>query len=143
MTGPTSEDLWRLITDGRDGIVATVNADGTPHLSNIYYLSDPASPTIRFSTTTDRTKGRNLRRDPRAALHVSGADFLHFAVAQGGVTLAIAREPGDAAIDELFEVHSALGVLSDRSGFDEEMLADHRMIVRLGVEKVYGLLIDR
>ncbi|MGO8863047.1 MAG: PPOX class F420-dependent oxidoreductase [Acidimicrobiales bacterium] len=143
MTGPTAEELWRLVVEGRDGVLATINGDGTPHLSNIYYLADQASRTIRISTTTDRAKGRNLRRDPRAALHVSGADFVHFAVAQGAVTLAIAQEPGDAATDELFEVHRALGAASDRSGFDQEMLANHRMVVRLSVDRLYGLLIDR
>jgi PPOX class probable F420-dependent enzyme len=134
------DDLWRLLVEGRDGIVATINGDGTPHMSNVYYLCDPASRTIRFSTTTDRTKGRNLLRDPRAALHVSGANF---AVAQGGVTLAVAEVPGDAATDELFEVHGALGAAGDRSGFDEEMIAEHRMVVRLSVDRLYGLIIDR
>jgi PPOX class probable F420-dependent enzyme len=143
VTGPTSEELWRLVLDGRNGILATINRDGTPHLSNVYYLSDPSNRLIRISTTTDRTKGRNLLRDPRAALHVSGADFVHFAVAQGGVSLAVAQEPGDAANDELYEVHTALGAISDRSGFDEEMLATHRMVVRLSVERLYGLIIDR
>jgi PPOX class probable F420-dependent enzyme len=143
VTGPSSDQLWRLVVEGRNGILATINGDGTPHMSNIYYLADPRSRTIRISTTTDRAKGRNLLRDPRAALHVSGADFVHFAVAQGGATLAIAKEPGDAATDELFEVHSALGAVSDRSGFDEEMVANRRMVVRLSVDRLYGLLIDR
>ena len=143
MTPPFSEDLWRLVSQGRNGIVATINDDGTPQMTNVYYVSNPSDRTIRFSTTTDRAKGRNLLRDPRAALHVAGDDFVHFAVAQGGVSLGIARQPGDAAVDELYEVHSALGAVADRSGFDEEMIAHHRMVVRLRVDKLYGLLIDR
>ena len=39
---------------------------------------------------------------------------------------------------------TALSVRSrDRSGFDEEMVADRRMVVRLSVDRLYGLLIDR
>ena len=80
-----SSELWRVIEGGRNGVVATVGADGTPQLSNIYYLADAAAGLIRFSTTTARAKGRNLQRVPRAALHVAGKDFFNFAVAEGDV----------------------------------------------------------
>jgi len=64
---PESEsELWRIIEGGRNGVVATVGTDGTPQLSNIYYLADAAAGLIRFSTTTARAKGRNLERMPRA-----------------------------------------------------------------------------
>ena len=135
--------LWEIIRGERDGVLATIRAGGMPHLSNVYYLVDPSSDTIRMSTTTVRAKGRHLQRDPRAALYVAGADFLKFAVAEGPVSLAIAEQPGDAAIDELFEVHHRLGAVSRSRGFDDEMIANHRMVVRLQVERVYGLIIDR
>ena len=49
---------------------------------------------MRISTTADRLKARNLARDPRAALHVSGQDFWNYAVAVGDVTLpAVAWSP--------------------------------------------------
>ena len=135
--------LWQIIEDNRDGVLATIRANGTPHLSNVYYLADAASRTIRLSTTTDRVKGRHLLRDPRASLYVAGSDFLKFAVAEGPVSLMIAKEPGDAANNELFEVHRRLGAASDRAGFDDEMISNNRMVVRLHVERVYGLFIDR
>lgn len=136
----TSDDLWQLIRSGRNGIMATINPDGSPHLSNVYYLADTSERAVRISTTTVRAKGRNLLRDPRAALHVSGPDFFHFAVAEGDVSLAIARQPGDAATNELFEVHALLGAASDREGFDEKMIAEGRMVVRMAVTRLYGLL---
>jgi PPOX class probable F420-dependent enzyme len=140
---PSTDRLWDIVTAERDGVLATIRANGTPHLSNVYYLVDDTSRTIRLSTTTDRAKGRNLIRDPRASLYVAGTNFLHFAVAEGSVSLAIATEPGDAAIGELFDVHQRLGAVSDRGGFDDEMIANHRMVVRLHVERVYGLFVDR
>ena len=138
-----TDRMWEIIGGSRDGVLATVRRDGMPHLSNVYYLSDRSTETVRLSTTTDRAKGRNLLRDPRAALYVAGEDFVKFAVAEGPVSLAIAEESGDAAIDELFEVHRALGAATDRSGFDDDMIANRRMVVRLRVERVYGLFVDR
>jgi PPOX class probable F420-dependent enzyme len=135
--------LWQIITDSRTGILATIGADGMPQLSNIYYLSDAAGRVIRFSTTTDRLKGRNLIRDGRASVHVAGKDFFNFAVAEGDVSLAIAREPEDAAVEELFEVHSALGAASSRDGFGADMIAKNRMAVRIAVRRVYGQILPR
>jgi PPOX class probable F420-dependent enzyme len=135
--------LWEIVLGRREGVLGVIGAGGMPHLSNVYYLVDRSTDTIRMSTTTVRAKGRHLWRDPRAALYVAGADFLQFAVAEGHVSLAIAEQPGDAATDELFEVHHELGAATDRAGFDEEMIGDHRMVVRLHVERVYGLIIDR
>jgi len=139
----TANRLWDIVAAERDGVLATIRANGTPHLSNVYYLVDAPSRTIRLSTTTDRAKGRHLLRDPRASLYVAGSDFLKFAVAEGPVSVAIAEAAGDAAIEELFDVHRRLGAVTDRAGFDDEMIANHRMVVRLHVERVYGLFVDR
>jgi PPOX class probable F420-dependent enzyme len=138
-----TEQLWQIVSDRRQGILATIDADGTPQLSNVYYLADRARELIRLSTTTVRTKGRNLLRDPRAALHVAGPDFFNFAVVEGDVSLAIATTPTDAAVEELFEVHSALGAAAGRNGFGDQMVADHRMVVRLTVRRIYGQILDR
>jgi PPOX class probable F420-dependent enzyme len=139
----TTEALWRLIAEGRGGILATTNADGSPQLSNIYYICQGGLREIRFSTTTDRIKGRNLLRDHRAALHVSGANFLNYAVANGSVTLGIPRTPEDPVVDELFGIHQALGAEPARSDFGEQMVAANRMVVRLSATRLYGQLIDR
>jgi PPOX class probable F420-dependent enzyme len=139
----TTEGLWQIVADARNGILATISEDGTPQLSNIYYLCDPSNQLVRFSTTTVRVKGRNLMRDPRGALHVPGPDFFNFAVVAGSVSLTVVQEPNDAAVEKLFEIHAGLGATSGRDGFGEEMLADHRMAVELHVERIYGQMLDR
>jgi len=139
----SNERLWKIVTGARNGILATIDPDGSPQLSNIYYVAGIASPVVRFSTTTLRVKGRNLLRDPRAALHVPGPDFINFAVVTGTASLAVPERPDDDAVDELYEIHSGLGATSGRDGFGERMLADHRMAVRLRVERVYGQILDR
>jgi PPOX class probable F420-dependent enzyme len=137
------ERLWEIASGSRNGVLATIGADGTPQMSNIYYLSDPAASVVRFSTTTVRIKGQNLLRDPRATLHVSGSDFFNFAVLSGSVTLAVPEGPDDEAVDELFEIHSGLGAAAEHDGFGQKMLANNRMAVRLHVERIYGQILAR
>ena len=139
----TAEQMWEIIDGSRNGVVATVDEDGTPQLSNIYFLVDRSARLIRFSTTTVRTKGKNLLRTPRAALYVAGKDFFNYAVAEGSVSLAIARKPDDTAVQELFEVHSALGASLDLTTFGEEMVTAHRMVATIHVARVYGQILDR
>ena len=46
--------------------LATLNGDGSPHVSPIWLERD--GNLVRFSTAEGRAKLRNLRRDPRLAL---------------------------------------------------------------------------
>lgn len=71
----TAERLWQLVASRAQGVLATINKDGSPQLSNVLYVPDAADRLVRISTTADRVKARNLRRDPRAVLHVAGDDF--------------------------------------------------------------------
>jgi PPOX class probable F420-dependent enzyme len=140
---PASDALWSAIATGRDAVLSTVDADGTPHMTNVYYLVDESAAgerVIRVSTTSLRAQGRNLLARPRAALHVAGQDFFNFAVAQGDVSVAQAQTVGDEATDELFDVHSRLQSRTpERPRFDEKMIADRRMVLRIAVTRVYGL----
>jgi len=51
------------------GKLATVRADGRPHLAPVWYVLDDDG-SILFNTGESTVKGRNLRRDPRASLCV-------------------------------------------------------------------------
>jgi hypothetical protein len=96
---------------------------------------------VRISTTADRLKARNLARDPRAALHVPGQDFWHYAVAEGDVTLsAVAAVPGDDACRELLAVHAAFYGEQDADSVSADMIVARRLVVRLQVSHLYGVL---
>jgi PPOX class probable F420-dependent enzyme len=136
-------ELWEIVADSRHGILATVGPDGTPQLSNIYYLVDTRREIVRFSTTTIRAKGRNLLRGSHAAIHVAGRDFFNFAVVTGPVSVAVPHTPDDEAVSKLFEIHEALGATSEPDGFGEQMLADRRMAVQLHVAHIYGQVLHR
>src|SRR6267378_4146815 len=65
-----------------DGILATIKRDGRPQLSNILYFMDEDGR-VKISVTQTRAKTHNLRRDPRASLHVQGRDRYEYLVAEG------------------------------------------------------------
>lgn len=108
------------------------------------YVWDAVERTARVSTTADRVKGRILQRDPRSALHVSGAHFWSYAVAECDAELsAVARVAGDEACRELLEVHSAFyGEIEDKHAFYTQLVNAKRLVVRLRVRRVYGVLLD-
>lgn len=54
----------------RPGILATVRADGRPHVAPVWFDVDEADGSIVFNTGADTVKGRNLARSGRAALCV-------------------------------------------------------------------------
>jgi PPOX class probable F420-dependent enzyme len=53
----------------RTGKLATVRADGRPHVAPIWFLLED-DDSLLFTTGATTIKGRNLRRDPRASLCV-------------------------------------------------------------------------
>lgn len=145
MTDPAGIDdrLLGMIAGTRQGVLATIAADGRPQMSNVLYVWDPDERIARISTTADRAKARNLRRDPRAALHVSGRHFWQFAVADGAVTLSdVAAEPGDAATRELLEMHGVYYGQLDEDDFYRQMIAARRLVVRLHARRIYGVALD-
>ncbi len=149
MKAPGQDELWAMVAGAREGVLATIGRDGLPHLSNVYYITEAAAGDpegariIRISTTSVRAKGRNLLRDPRAVLHVPGRDFFNYAVAEGTVTLGEAKAPGDPALDELYAVDRVFNGEQERPAFDAKMIRDHRMIVRIDVTRLYGLVFPR
>ena len=127
----------------RHGVLTTLKADGRPQLSNIaYHLGDDG--VIRISVTDGRAKTANLRRDPRASLHVTRDDFYAYAVVEGLAELTpVAADPGDATVDELVDYYRAIaGEHPDWADYRRAMVADRRLIVRLRPERAYGMLPD-
>jgi PPOX class probable F420-dependent enzyme len=139
----TEAELWQLVLSERQGVLATVARDGRPQLSSVLYAPDPDSRIVRISTTADRVKARNLARDPRTALHVTGQDFWHYAVAEGDVTLsAVASAPGDDACRELLAVHTSFygEQDADADAVSLDLIAARRLVVRLQVSHLYGVM---
>ncbi|MFC0004677.1 PPOX class F420-dependent oxidoreductase [Micromonospora siamensis] len=133
-----STRLWELFGDRGRGVLVTLRRDGGPQLSNLDYLAEPGL--IRCSTTGDRAKVRNLRRDPRASFHVTTPDGGAYAVAEGTATVGpAATSPDDPAVEELVEVYRRIrGEHPDWVDYRAAMVADGRLVLRLTVDRVYG-----
>jgi PPOX class probable F420-dependent enzyme len=138
------EKLLDVIADHREGVLATIKADGRPQLSNILYVWDAPERTARISTTATRVKARDLRRDQRASLYVAGPHFWSYAVADGDTELiGPTTVAGDEAGRELLLVHSAFYGGLDEDAFFHQMVENQRLVIRLRVTHVYGVVLDR
>jgi PPOX class probable F420-dependent enzyme len=61
-----------LLSGTRTAILSTVRRDGGPHAAPIWFTLD--GDDVLFNTGTGTVKGRNLRREGRAALTVDDSD---------------------------------------------------------------------
>ncbi|MEU3885832.1 TIGR03618 family F420-dependent PPOX class oxidoreductase [Streptomyces sp. NPDC029041] len=125
------------------GTLATVKRSGHPHLTTMVYSWDAASRTVRFSTTADRVKVKHLRREPRAALHVQGADVWSFAVAEGEAEVSeVTAVPGDSVGRELLAMIPAGAEPEDEGTFFRQLVDEQRLVIRLKVDRLYGTVLD-
>ena len=138
-------DLWDLIAGTNAGTLATIKRDGRPQLSDVNYTADAEPRVIRVSPRAPLAKTHNLRRDPRASLHVPTADGSGYAVAEATATLsAVATDEHDATVEELIEVYRLVQGKDhpDWADYRRAMVADQRLVLRLDVERVYGWVME-
>jgi PPOX class probable F420-dependent enzyme len=133
--------LHALLASGHAGVLVTLKSDGRPQLSNVNYVYEPGTRLLRVSITDDRAKTRNLRRDPRASFHAASDDFWSYAVAEGNADLSpVATDPHDATVEELIDVYRLVqGEHPDWDDYRDAMVRDRRIVLRLHVDRVYGL----
>jgi PPOX class probable F420-dependent enzyme len=122
-------------------VLTTLRRDGRPQLSNVLHAVGD-DDVVRVSTTADRAKYHNVRREPWAALKVDGESFWSYAVLEGDVSLsAVAAEPHDPTVDELVELYRSIsGEHSDWDDYRRAMVADRRVVLRLTPTRAYGAL---
>ncbi|MEV5573735.1 PPOX class F420-dependent oxidoreductase [Spirillospora sp. NPDC052269] len=132
--------LRKLLGERSLGALVTLKKDGRPQLSNIVFQYDPDRDLVRISVTDDRAKTRNLRRDPRASLHVSSEDGWSWTVAEGTAELSeVAADVHDATVEELVDLYRSIrGEHPDWDEYRRVMVEERRVVVRLPVEHVYG-----
>lgn len=137
----TQAELSQLLGSQHFGVLAAVRATGHPHLSTVAYVWDPDEHIVRISSTADRLKVRQLRRNPSAALHV-GPDAWSFAVAEGEAEIsAETASPGDSVGTELLSL-LPLPDPTDRAALLEQFVAERRVVIRLRVQRLYGTALD-
>ncbi len=137
----TQQALTDLVAGRSMGVLATIKRDGRPQLSTVVYSFDRDAGLIRVSVTDGRAKTANLRRDPRASFHVGSEDGWAYAVVEGRAELtAPAAEPDDGTVEELVGLYRSLrGEHPDWAEYRQVMVDEGRLVLRLHVERVYGM----
>jgi hypothetical protein len=89
----SGDELDRFLSAGtRTGKLATVRADGSPHVAPIWFILDGED--LVFMTGAETVKGRAMLRDPRVALSVDDEQPpFAFAIIEG--TVSISRDLGE------------------------------------------------
>jgi PPOX class probable F420-dependent enzyme len=135
-------DALSFARDRRQGVLATIRANGRPQLSNILYLPGHGD-TVTISVTDDRAKTVNLRRDPRASLYVVGDTFWQYVVIEAAAELSpVAADPGDDTVEALVAYYRAgQGEHPNWDEYRAAMVADRRLILTLHPERAYGMVL--
>lgn len=127
----------------REGVLVTHRRGGRAQLSNIIYaVGDDGA--VRISITADRAKYKNLRRDPRCELYVSGDNFWKFLVLDAECDLSpVAAERDDPTVEELIAVYrSMVGEHPNWDEYRDSMVKDKRLVARLTPSRAVGLWRD-
>lgn len=129
-----SESLAFLGEGTRTGKLATVRANGRPHVVPMWFVVE--GDDLVFTTWHDSVKTRNLRRDPRAALVVDYEEPPYgYVLVEGTVEFS----------DDLDEVRRVATVVGGRymgkdraEEFGERNGVPGELAVRLHIEKLIG-----
>ncbi|MFG2137952.1 PPOX class F420-dependent oxidoreductase [Streptomyces sp. NPDC048650] len=137
MAHKMTKDEWRMfLSEGtRTGKLATVRADGSPHIAPVWFLMD--GDELVFNTGKETVKGRNIARDGRISLCVDDErPPFSFVVVQGSAEIS-----GDLADVR----HWAARIAARYMGEDraEEFGARNgvpgELLVRVRIEKAVAL----
>ncbi len=129
----TPDEIQVFLSHGtRTAKLATSGPGGQPHVMPVWYVLD--GDELVFTTWGDSVKGRNLRRNPRAAVivdeEVAPYAFVHI---RGHVTLS-------EDLEELLRFATAIGgryMGAERAGeFGRRNAVPGELLVRLRPERV-------
>ena len=135
----TLDEALELVARHRLGVLVTLRRDGRPQTSNVVYALDGRQ--VRVSLTEGRAKTRNLRRDPRGALHVSTPDGSAWAAVEGDAHLSpVTTTPGDDTGRALADLYVAISGSEhpDWDEFHRAMVEERRLLLTLSVTHGYG-----
>jgi PPOX class probable F420-dependent enzyme len=125
-----------FLSDRHQGILATIRRDGRPQLSSVLYFLDDDGR-IKISTRQPTAKVHNLRRDGRAALHVTGQNFYQYIVVEGTVQLV----EGDGILPELRRYYRRVaGEHPDWADYDVAMIREERLLLSISIDRAYGMV---
>ena len=120
-------------------MLITIRSDGRPQSSDVVYCTDTGGFSI--SVTAGRAKTANLRRDPRAVLHISDEKAWSYVSLDGTVELSPpTTTPGDATSDALVDYYERVagGPHPDWGEYRRAMIDEGRLLARFTPTRASG-----
>jgi PPOX class probable F420-dependent enzyme len=134
-----SEKAMKFLSENRNGVLTTFRRNGAAQMSIVtcgLYGSG-----VAFTTTGDRAKLLNMKRDPRCSLLVSKSEWWGFIVLEGHAEIMY-PEDTDAeklrlALRDVYRVASGADH-PDWDEYDRAMIEQVRSAVIVVPEHIYG-----
>lgn len=124
-----SEKARAYLQELRFAVLATINQDGTPQLTTMWYLLEDDG-TITMNTKVGRAKERNMRRDPRISICIE--DDYNFLTING--TVEMIDDPEIAQHDIYRLAARYHGEESAKQQVEEQFSKETRVTLRLKIE---------
>jgi PPOX class probable F420-dependent enzyme len=126
-----SQRARAYLQEVRFAVLATINQDGTPQLTTMWYLLEN-DDTITMNTKVGRTKERNMRRDPRISICVE--DGYKFVTISGTVDMI---DDQKIAHHDIYRLSARYhGEEKARRQMQEQFLKETRVTLRLKPESI-------
>lgn len=129
----------RFAAENHNAVLTCYRRSGAPQMSIV--TSGPYGDGVAFTTTEDRAKLHNLRRNPQCALLISGDQWRPYLVLEGRAQILSAHNTAAAELREaLRQVYRAASGAEhpDWPEFDAAMLQDRRSAIIVIPDHIYG-----
>jgi PPOX class probable F420-dependent enzyme len=129
---PIDEKTRAFLEAPHFATMATINRDGTPQLTVMWYALDPTEDVVLLNASRGLLKTKNLARDPRMAICVE--DGMRYVTLAGTAELVEDRAVQEREVDDLI----APRYIGQRLGSQrwEVIKRSDRIGIRMRVEKV-------
>jgi len=126
-----SEKARAYLQELHFAVLATINQDGTPQLTTMWYLLEDEG-SILMNTKVGRAKERNMRRDPRISICIEdGCDFLTI-----NGTVEMIDDP-EIAQNDIYRLSRRYhGEAKARRQMEEQFSKETRVTLRLKPESI-------
>ena len=132
------DNIRDFISNNDKAVLSTFRRNGQAQLSIVVVGAHDDG--AAFTTTEDRAKLLNLRRDPRCSLLISQDSWWGFAVLEGTARILAADNTDPEELRQAFRdvYRSISGEHPDWDEYDRAMVEDRRAVVIVVPDQIYG-----
>ena len=133
------DNLKNFVAENRRGVLTTFRRDGSAQMSII--TCGPLQDGVAFSTTEDRAKLRNLRRNSRCSLLVARENWSAYIVLQGHARLVSADNTDESELKMVLrDVYRTAAATEhpDWEEYDQAMMDQKRSAIIVVPDHIYG-----